>query len=64
MAKVITYILGFLIGYSIIGCVFMLVWNWLIVGVFGIFSTINFWQAVGFTILWDIIKNNYIQKIQ
>lgn len=36
------------------GWILMLLWNWLLVGLFGI-STIGFWQGVGLILLLNLI---------
>ncbi len=48
------FALMFLAAIVGFGAITMLLWNWLIPGIFGI-STINFWQALGLLVLCRIL---------
>ena len=49
----------FLLAAAVFSVVVMLLWNWLIPGIFG-FSTVNFWQALGLLVLCKILFGSFI----
>lgn len=52
----ILVVLAIFFGWScFIGWLFMLVWNWLVVGVIGIGSALAFWPAVGIVVALSLI---------
>jgi len=48
--KMIKYVLGFLAMVAVFSLVVMLLWNWIVPGVFGL-QLISFWQALGLLVL-------------
>lgn len=47
-----------IIGIAIVTAIIMLLWNWLIPGIFGL-TTITFWQALGLFILSRILFGGF-----
>lgn len=56
-AIAILAILAVIIVFTFLGaCILMLLWNWIVGGVFG-WITLTFWQALGVSFLINIIFN-------
>jgi len=51
----------FLLAVAGFGAVVMLLWNWLMPGIFGL-STVSFWQALGLLILFRILFGGFIGR--
>lgn len=61
MSKVII-VLGIIIvvigGFALSGWILMLLWNWIVAGVFG-WITLSYWQAVGVTLLLSFVGSAF-----